>query len=80
MTPDQLDNLVNQHTQLLLQMERIWTAFIILAFLGLLFLLAIFITAIWSVRSVNKRQALTEGKWNTLVELLIHNAKEHGRD
>lgn len=61
--------IMQQHTQL-------WTAVVVLAFLQLLFMLGMVFAAVWSVRSVTKRQDATEAKWNELVSLLIHNARE----
>lgn len=63
---------------MLAEMLQIWQAFLILVFLGLAFLLAVTFTAVWTTRVISKRQELTESKWQELVEILIHNAREHG--
>jgi hypothetical protein len=81
MTDTEFATILQQHTQL-------WTAVVVLAFLQLLWIIVIAFSAAWSVRSVNKRQdaieaawrerlEATQEKWNQLVEILLHNAREH---
>jgi dolichol kinase len=67
--------LLSQHVQLISQVERLWTVFIVLAFLGALLIVVILFAAVWSVRTVNRQQRELEGKFTLLIDILLEGVK-----
>jgi hypothetical protein len=79
--------------EILTQLEAVWHALGAIAFLGLIFIASIFFAAAWSVRNVNRRQEELQHsvrdvnrrqeelqhKYNGVLEILLHNAKESAK-
>lgn len=89
MTDADISEMLRQHAQILDTLTNLWTAEVLMLWGGLMFIALMLFAAAWSVRSVNRRQDQTERRWEArqeqleqkwvqLVDLLIHNVKEHG--
>jgi len=78
-TPEEAALVLRHQEEILTQLEALWHAIGALAFLGLVFIASIFFAAAWSVRNVNRRQEQIEHKYNGVIEILLHNAKESAK-
>ena len=79
MTPEEAALVLRHQEEILTQLEALWHAIGALAFLGLVFIASIFFAAAWSVRNVNQRQEHLQHKYDGVLELLLHNAKESAK-
>jgi len=78
-----LRTLIEQHTQLMVQVNNLWIALVVTGLIDILFISIMLFTAAWSVRTVNKRQNKTEelvleltGKFNLLIDILLEEARQ----
>lgn len=82
LTETDYSELLQQHTELLIQIDKVWIALVASAFVGLMFILLMMFAAAWSVRTVNKRQSNSEeqireinSKFTLLIDILLEDAK-----
>jgi uncharacterized membrane protein YjgN (DUF898 family) len=79
---EQYGELIKQHTEQLAELQKLWLVFIVLMFLGLIFLVTMLAAAAWSVRTVVNRQVAGEaeitrqqlelqGKFSLLIDVLL---------
>lgn len=75
MTPDETTALFQQHAALMGEIQNVYVALAIFAFIGLAFIVLMFGAAAWSVRMVNGRQRELEGKFSLLIDVLLQRAR-----
>ena len=75
MTPDEISAIYQQHATIMSEIQQIYLALAVVAFLALLFLACMFGAAAWSVRMVNNRQRELEGKFSLLIDILLERAR-----
>jgi hypothetical protein len=78
-----LRTLIEQHSQLMVQVNNVWIALAVFAAIGIAFIAAMLFAAAWSVKTVNNRQSKTEemvldltGKFNLLIDILLEEARQ----